>query len=292
MSSGIGSFGASSSRGAGSSSSSRHSLLAVSVRAYAEGGATAVGLVGLLRYSRPLSRSLRLGRRRSLPRGTGCWSSCTVAGAARRRGRCRDRGGADRLARVSPDRRRGWFPRRAVPRARPRAGARPLARGARRRDRLQMTFEGLATLLGPALAGVVLAGAAPPAALVVAAGFSLVSTLLVTGVRAEVDPTVATRRDRKSVRDSLAAACGSSPTFPISGGHRRVLGAAVRPRPAQRPARLAGSRRSVSARVRSGSSAARPGPASSSALWAPPRWSGSAGSADRSLSRSRYRGCR
>ena len=42
----------------------------------------------------------------------------------------------------------------------------------------QMTFEGLATLLGPALAGVVLALSGPPAALGVAAGFSLASALL------------------------------------------------------------------------------------------------------------------
>ncbi len=68
----------------------------------------------------------------------------------------------------------------------------------------QMTFEGLATLLGPALAGVVLAVSGPPAALGVAAGFSLVSALLLTGVRADVDPTLAARRDRGSVAESLS----------------------------------------------------------------------------------------
>ena len=62
----------------------------------------------------------------------------------------------------------------------------------------QMTFEGLATLLGPALAGVVLAVSGPPAALGVAAGFSLASALLLTGVRTHADPTLAARRDRES----------------------------------------------------------------------------------------------
>jgi MFS family permease len=68
----------------------------------------------------------------------------------------------------------------------------------------QMTFEGLATLLGPALAGVVLALSGPPAALGVAAGFSLGSALLLAGVRARVDPTLAARRGRGSVLDSLS----------------------------------------------------------------------------------------
>ena len=68
----------------------------------------------------------------------------------------------------------------------------------------QMTFEGLATLLGPALAGVLLAVSGPPAALGVAAGFSLASALLLTGVRAQSDPTLAARRDRESVLDSLS----------------------------------------------------------------------------------------
>jgi MFS family permease len=67
----------------------------------------------------------------------------------------------------------------------------------------QMTFEGVATLVGPALAGVVLALSGPPAALGVAAVFSLGSALLLTGVRTDVDPTLATRRERVSVRDSL-----------------------------------------------------------------------------------------
>ncbi len=67
----------------------------------------------------------------------------------------------------------------------------------------QMTFEGLATLLGPALAGVVLALSGPPAALGVAAGFSLASALLMAGVRARADPTLAARRDREPVLDSL-----------------------------------------------------------------------------------------
>jgi MFS family permease len=68
----------------------------------------------------------------------------------------------------------------------------------------QMTFEGLATLLGPALAGVVLAVSGPPAALGVAAGFSLVSALLLAGVRAPVDPTLASRRDHEPVLDSVS----------------------------------------------------------------------------------------
>jgi MFS family permease len=74
----------------------------------------------------------------------------------------------------------------------------------------QMTFEGLATVLGPALAGVVLAVSGPPAALGVAAGFSLASAMLLTGVRAHSDPTLAARRDRESVVHSL------------SGGFREV----------------------------------------------------------------------
>jgi MFS family permease len=68
----------------------------------------------------------------------------------------------------------------------------------------QMTFEGLATLLGPALAGLVLAVSGPPAALAIAAGFSLASALLVAGVRGKADPTRAARRERESVVDSLA----------------------------------------------------------------------------------------
>jgi MFS family permease len=68
----------------------------------------------------------------------------------------------------------------------------------------QMSFEGLATLLGPALAGLVLAVSGPPAALGAAAAFSVASAMLLTGVRAPADPTLATRRDRKSVLDSLS----------------------------------------------------------------------------------------
>jgi MFS family permease len=67
----------------------------------------------------------------------------------------------------------------------------------------QMTFEGLATLLGPALAGVVLAVSGPPAALAIAAGFSLASALLLAGVRGKADPTRAARQQRESVLDSL-----------------------------------------------------------------------------------------
>jgi MFS family permease len=67
----------------------------------------------------------------------------------------------------------------------------------------QMTFEGLATFLGPALAGVVLAVSGPAAALGVAAAFSLASALLVAGVRGNADPTSAARRDRTSVVDLL-----------------------------------------------------------------------------------------
>ena len=68
----------------------------------------------------------------------------------------------------------------------------------------QMTFEGLATLLGPALAGVLLAVSGPPAALGVAAVFSIASALLLKGVRAHADPTLAARRERESVADSLS----------------------------------------------------------------------------------------
>ena len=47
----------------------------------------------------------------------------------------------------------------------------------------QMTFEGLATLLGPVLAGIVLAFGGPAAALGVAAAFSVASAVLLAGVR-------------------------------------------------------------------------------------------------------------
>jgi MFS family permease len=67
----------------------------------------------------------------------------------------------------------------------------------------QMTFEGVATLLGPVLAGVVLAVSGPPAALGVAAAFSLAGALLVAGVRAPTDPTFAARRHREPILDSL-----------------------------------------------------------------------------------------
>jgi MFS family permease len=69
----------------------------------------------------------------------------------------------------------------------------------------QMTFEGLATFVGPALAGVVLAVSGPPATLSVAAAFSLASAVLLTSVRANVDPTRAARLARESVLDSLGA---------------------------------------------------------------------------------------
>jgi MFS family permease len=67
----------------------------------------------------------------------------------------------------------------------------------------QMTFEGLATFLGPALAGVVLAVSGPPATLCVAAAFSLASAVLLASVRANVDPTRAARLARESVLDAL-----------------------------------------------------------------------------------------
>jgi MFS family permease len=67
----------------------------------------------------------------------------------------------------------------------------------------QMTFEGLATLLGPALAGAVLALSGPPAALCVAAGFALASASLLTSVRTTIDPTVAARLARESIFESL-----------------------------------------------------------------------------------------
>jgi MFS family permease len=67
----------------------------------------------------------------------------------------------------------------------------------------QMTFEGLATLLGPALAGAVLAVSGPAAALGVAAVFSLASALLLADIGGRADPTTASRRDRASVLDLL-----------------------------------------------------------------------------------------
>jgi MFS family permease len=67
----------------------------------------------------------------------------------------------------------------------------------------QMTFEGVATLLGPVLAGAVLAVSGPPAALGLAAAFSLAAALLVAGVRAPADPTLAARREREPVLASL-----------------------------------------------------------------------------------------
>ena len=57
--------------------------------------------------------------------------------------------------------------------------------------------------VGPAL-GQELDVNGPPAALGVAAGFSLASALLLTGVRAHVDPTLAARRDRESALATLS----------------------------------------------------------------------------------------
>ena len=67
----------------------------------------------------------------------------------------------------------------------------------------QMTFEGLATLLGPVLAGVVLAASGPSAALAVAAAFTLGNVVLLARVRVSTDPTLAARRDRVPVLASL-----------------------------------------------------------------------------------------
>jgi MFS family permease len=67
----------------------------------------------------------------------------------------------------------------------------------------QMTFEGLATLLGPAVAGILLAVSGPAAALGVAAAFSLASALLLAGIRGNADATSVARRDRASVLDLL-----------------------------------------------------------------------------------------
>jgi MFS family permease len=68
----------------------------------------------------------------------------------------------------------------------------------------QTTFEGLATLLGPALAGVLLAVGDASVALAASAAVSLAGALLVAGLRTDADPTRAARRDREPIPVALA----------------------------------------------------------------------------------------
>src|SRR5256885_10846242 len=70
----------------------------------------------------------------------------------------------------------------------------------------QTTFEGLATLLGPALAGVLLAVGDASVALAASAAMSLASALLVAGLRTETGPTTAARRVREP--SPAALSCG------------------------------------------------------------------------------------
>jgi MFS family permease len=67
----------------------------------------------------------------------------------------------------------------------------------------QTTFEGLASLLGPALAGALLALSGASLALGVAAAVAGVSALLIGGVGTSADPTRAARRRREPVLASL-----------------------------------------------------------------------------------------
>jgi len=67
----------------------------------------------------------------------------------------------------------------------------------------QTTFEGLASLLGPALAGVLLAVSGPSLALGAAGAVSAGSALLIGGVDTGADPTRAARRRREPVLASL-----------------------------------------------------------------------------------------
>jgi MFS family permease len=180
-------------------------LLAVSVWAYGHGGASAVGLVGLLRML-PAAVALPFGSAVAdrFPRHrvlvvvyvAQALLVAGVAGVIQAKGPAALTYALIALVGVA-----------AAP-CRPAqlAFAPVLARSPEElvaANVTQMTFEGLATLLGPALAGVVLAVSGPPAALGIAALFSLASALLLLGVRAPADPTAAARRDRASVLDLL-----------------------------------------------------------------------------------------
>jgi MFS family permease len=182
------------------------SLLAVSVWAYGEGGASAVGLVGLLRMV-PAAVALPFGAAVAdrFPRHRVLVIAYTaqallVAGVAA----VIQAGGPPELTYLLI----AVVGVVAAPCRPAQLAFAPLL--ARSPEELvaanvtQMTFEGLATVLGPALAGVVLAVSGPPAALGVAAGFSFASALLLWGVRAQADPTLAARRDRESVLESLS----------------------------------------------------------------------------------------
>jgi MFS family permease len=68
----------------------------------------------------------------------------------------------------------------------------------------QTTFEGLASLLGPALAGALLALSGPALALAAAAAGAGASALLIAGVATGADPTRAARRRHEAVLVSLA----------------------------------------------------------------------------------------
>jgi MFS family permease len=67
----------------------------------------------------------------------------------------------------------------------------------------QTTFEGLATLVGPALAGVLLAVGDASVALAASAAVSLAGAVLVAGLRTGTDPTRAARRHREPVLTAL-----------------------------------------------------------------------------------------
>jgi MFS family permease len=67
----------------------------------------------------------------------------------------------------------------------------------------QTTFEGVATLVGPALAGVLLALSGASVALAAAAAVSAFSAVLVGGVGTGADPTRAARRGREPVAAAL-----------------------------------------------------------------------------------------
>ena len=181
------------------------SLLAVSVWAYAEGGAAAVGLVGLLRML-PAAVALPFGSAVAdrFPRHrvlvvVYVAQALLVAGVAASIQASGPRALTYLLIALV-----GVV---AAPCRPAQLAFTPVL--ARSPEELvaanvtQMTFEGLATLLGPALAGVVLAISGPPAALVVASGFATASALVVARVRAPADPTRAARRVREPVLDSL-----------------------------------------------------------------------------------------
>jgi len=181
------------------------SLLALSVWAYGNGGAEAVGLVGLLRML-PAAIALPFGaavadrfpRHRVLV-SVYLGQALLIGGVAA----VIQAGGPDALTYLLI----ALVGIVAAPCRPAQLALAPLL--ARSPEELvaanvtQMTFEGLATLVGPALAGVILALSGPPAALVVAAAFALASALLLTGVRGQADPTAAVRRAGGSVLDSL-----------------------------------------------------------------------------------------